>query len=194
MNIRNMTIMLVPAMLLLASCTGTSGTSNHSNEASQREIQNTNEALDLLNQQIAHSIQSYKIQDPSPKILEDPKVVMFPDRMRVTIRPYRMITPRQMSGALCGIEINGQSIDTLGVGELEVYTCDKLIEIGPLPSAGTSRRIGLIYDASSPNAEVRTALVLIGDGENWRLDPESPGRFDGEPAAKSIKALAKALK
>jgi len=97
------------------------------------------------------------------------------------------------SGAQCGVVISGQRIEIIGVGDMEVYTCDGFVEAGPLPPIDNAERIGLIYDVSSPNVAFRTAVILVHDSKGWSLDAESLGRFDGLPEAKSVRTLAKTL-
>ena len=48
----------------------------------------------------------------------------------------------------------------IGVDDTDAYTGGTLAAAGALPADGRRRRIGLIYDVSSPNARFRTAAVL----------------------------------
>lgn len=119
----------------------------------------------------------------------------WPDGRALRLAPYRIDAARGLSTARCGVEIAGRRVDTIGVGEAEAYTCNALVEAGPLPpDADGHRRIGLIYDVSSPNAAFRTAIVLVDAAGAWAVDPETPARFDDTPQARSIDALAAALR
>lgn len=120
--------------------------------------------------------------------------IAFDNGTTARLRTSRTQTPGRLSSAQCGVEIGGQSIATIGAGDLDAYTCDHLVEAGALPSAADVRRVGLIYAVSSPNAHFRTALVLVETGTIWRLDPASLGKWDDTPAARSLGSLAAALK
>ncbi|MCD9031368.1 hypothetical protein LDO32_06460 [Luteimonas sp. Y-2-2-4F] len=123
-----------------------------------------------------------------------PADLRWPDGRTLRLAPYRTDASRGLSAAHCGVEIAGRRVDTIGAGEAEAYTCNALVEAGPLPpDAGGGRRIGLIYDVSSPNAAFRTAIVLVEAAGGWTVDPQTPARFDDTPQARSLAALAAAL-
>lgn len=138
-----------------------------------------------------------RAEKPAPKtaIQRDgkPLRMTFADGRGVRLQGFRRITLRGLSQSQCGVIIAGRQISTLGVDETEVYSCDGLIAAGVVPSAGQVRRVGLIYDASSPNAHFRTAVVLRDDG-GWHVDPAFAGRFDDAPEARSMAALRRALR
>lgn len=119
--------------------------------------------------------------------------VTFPDSRKVEVETFKVDAKHGLSNAQCGVIIGSQRIETLGSGDTETYTCDKFVEAGPLPPAESTARIGLIYDASSANASFRTAVILVQDGESWKVDAESLGEFDDSEASKSIEALAEAV-
>lgn len=119
--------------------------------------------------------------------------VRLTDGRQVKLRGFRQVGRSGLSQARCGVTITGRRVVTLGVGDTEVYSCDGLAAAGVVPPAGGVQRIGLIYDASSPNAEFRTAVVLREDG-GWHVDPAFAGRFDDTPASRSIGALRRALR
>ena len=53
-------------------------------------------------------------------------------------------------------------------------------------------RVGLLYDAESPNTALRTVALLRRDGGRWRVQPEATTVWDDLPA-KSWRAFATAL-
>lgn len=122
-----------------------------------------------------------------------PLRITFTDRSGVRLQGFRRVVRSGLSQSQCGVIIAGRQIATLGVGETEVYSCDGLIAAGVVPSAGRVKRIGLIYNASSPNAHFRTAVVLREDG-GWHVDPAFAGQFDDTPQARNMAALRRALR
>jgi len=89
--------------------------------------------------------------------------------------------------------ISGQRIGIIGVGELGVLICNRLVEAGPLPPLKGAQRIGLIYDVSTPNNTGRTAVILVQETKGWSLDVQTPNQFDDSPDFRSVRELAKAL-
>ncbi|PXA95554.1 hypothetical protein DMC47_19270 [Nostoc sp. 3335mG] len=133
-----------------------------------------------------------------PKIPDGPaRRIRFDDGSRVTLRGWRILAKFGLSDSLCGVRIGGQHLETIGGGKTDSYTCWKLVDAGALPSAGATRRIGLIYDVSGAapaSPTFRTAIILLGDRGGWRVDPDSLGTYDSTEAARSIRAFAKAVR
>lgn len=121
------------------------------------------------------------------------RAIRFSDGSTVQLQGLKIDVREGLSDGKCAVSIGDQRIDTVGSGELEVYTCGALVDAGALPPTGDARRIGLIYRVSSPNAQFQTALILIDQNGKWTLDAESAGAFDDAPEAKSIEALAKTV-
>ncbi|MEG3088183.1 hypothetical protein [Sphingomonas sp. PB4P5] len=122
------------------------------------------------------------------------RTVRLSDGTSVALTPWKLDAKSGLSDASCGVTIGGQRIATIGSGDSDTYTCGALIDAGALPPAGATPRIGLIYRVSSPNAAFSTAIVLLGGAGGWQVDPDSIGTYDDSPAAKSIAALATALR
>lgn len=119
------------------------------------------------------------------------------DGTEVSLRGWKINGKFGLSHGLCGVRIGKQRLETIGGGKTDSYTCVELIDAGALPSTRTGRRIGLIYNVSSPSPPMptyQTAVVLLGDGAGWRVDLDRLGTYDGTPAASSIRALAKAVR
>ncbi|MEN3749905.1 hypothetical protein TPR58_22220 [Sphingomonas sp. HF-S3] len=133
-----------------------------------------------------------------PKIPDGPaRRIRFDDGSRVTLRGWRILAKFGLSDSLCGVRIGGQHLETIGAGETDTYSCLELVDAGALPSAGSTRRIGLLYEVSgaAPSSPTfRTAIILLGDRTGWRVDPESLGTYDSTEAARSIRALARAVR
>lgn len=123
-----------------------------------------------------------------------PVTITLTDKRRVTLAGFRVVENRGLSAGQCGVTIDRQRLMTLGVDDTDAYSCDALVAAGILPPDGQRQRIGLIYDASSPNAHFRTAVVLREEGGRWRVDSGYAGKFDDTPAGRSIPALRRALK
>ncbi|MET0246008.1 MAG: hypothetical protein ABW182_04595, partial [Sphingomonas sp.] len=123
--------------------------------------------------------------------------IRFDDGTQVSLRGWKINGKFGLSHGLCGVRIWKQRLETIGGGKTDSYTCVELIDAGALPSTRTSRRIGLIYNVSSPSPPMptyQTAVVFLGDGSGWRVDLDRLGIYDGAPAARSISALAKAVR
>lgn len=120
---------------------------------------------------------------------DKPLGIRFADGSSVKLVASRRDSKRGLSHAACAITVDRQRIETIGSGDTEVYTCDRLRAAGRLSSVGKARQIGLIYAVSSPNAAFNTALILIDRGGHWMLDAKSVGAYDDTPAARSIAAL-----
>ncbi len=123
-----------------------------------------------------------------------PLTITLTDKRRVTLAGFRVVENHGLSAGQCGVTIDRQRLMTLGVDDTDAYSCDALVAAGILPPDGQRQRIGLIYDASSPNAHFRTAVVLREEGGRWQVDPGYAGKFDDTPAGRSIPALRRALK
>lgn len=122
------------------------------------------------------------------------RTVKLADGQAVTIEPFRMVKKQGLSDSQCGIAIAGQRLMTMGAGETEVYTCYELIGAGALPADRGVARMGLLYDVGSPNASFSTAVILRREPTGWAVDESRAGEFDDRPEAKSIEALAKAVR
>jgi hypothetical protein len=112
----------------------------------------------------------------------------------ITLTPFRTVEKSGLSDSQCGVTIDGQRLMTMGAGETEVYTCYRLTGAGALPADGAVPRIGLLYDVGSPNAQFATAVILRKEAASWAVDEARAGEFDSKPEAKSLEALAKALR
>jgi hypothetical protein len=122
------------------------------------------------------------------------RTVALPPGKPVTLTPVRIRAEGPGVSYRCGLRIGGQTLVTIGTGDTEAYGCSGLVDAGALTAKGGARRIGLLYDVSSPNAEFRTALVLVEGSGGWAVDPESVGKWDDAPAARSLAALRKAAR
>lgn len=112
----------------------------------------------------------------------------------IALAPFRTVEKQGLSDSQCGVTIDGQRLVTMGEGETEVYTCYKLTGAGALPADGAVPRIGLLYDVGSPNAQFATAVILRKEVAGWAVDESRAGEFDSKPAAKSLEALANAVR
>lgn len=90
------------------------------------------------------------------------------------IEPFRVLQGQALSNAQCGVRIGGQRVLTLGAGDLDAYTCVHLREVRALPTG----KVGLLYDAESPNAALVTAVVLRRAGNQWVVMPEATTIWD----------------
>lgn len=115
------------------------------------------------------------------------------DGRAIKLQSMRREALSGVSRAQCAVTVAGRQVATLGIGETDTYTCNGLIAAGVVPPAGNVQRIGLIYDAGSPNAQFRTALVLRDD-KGWHVDPAFAGRFDDTPAGRTMAGLRRALR
>ena len=98
-----------------------------------------------------------------------------------------------LSGSQCGVLLDRQRMLTLGANELDVYTCYRLIEAHPLPITDEHARVALLYDAGSPNADFRTAVLLqSGVDGHWHVDASATGTYDDLPK-KNWRAFEAAL-
>lgn len=132
-----------------------------------------------------------------PALAEAPSAsykVTLKDNSVVEIVPYKEPKKAGLSDARCGVLVADQKIETLGSGDTDTYICNGFVVAGALPEKDGVERIGLIYDAASPNAEFRTAVILFKGDDGWKVDVESLGEFDDTDAALSIEALANAAK
>ena len=112
----------------------------------------------------------------------------------VTVAPFRTVRKSGLSDSQCGVTIDGTRLMTMGEGETEVYTCYRLTGAGALRPDGAVARIGLLYDVGSPNARFPTAVILRKEQAGWTVDEARAGAFDDKPEAKSIDALARAVR
>lgn len=192
MTIRSTAVMVAAVSLALSGCSAPAGpprgtTNDMSAEPSSTPVNFTFPTIELA-------------EDPyaDPEKFDGPaRPIRFDNGTRVSVRGWKINGKFGLSSGLCGVRIGQQRLATVGGGKTDAYTCKRLVDAGPLPSAGTTRRIGLIYNVSGPSPPMptyQTAVILLGDGAGWRVDVDRLGTYDGTPAAKSISALAKAVR
>ncbi|MBR0653855.1 hypothetical protein [Plastoroseomonas arctica] len=94
---------------------------------------------------------------------------------------FRQLLPdgRPRAVLSCGVVLEArrrppQAMVTIGEGRTEVPHCHRLREAGILPSPAGTARLGLIYEASSPNAEGRALVILRRDGAagSWNTEDD----------------------
>ncbi|CCV09492.1 exported hypothetical protein [Mesorhizobium metallidurans STM 2683] len=70
----------------------------------------------------------------------------------VALTPFRIDGKQGFLDVQCGIVIERRRFTVIGAGDLEVYTCRRLVAAGSVPPIDGKVRIGLIYDVASPSA------------------------------------------
>jgi len=91
--------------------------------------------------------------------------------------------------AWCGVQLDAQTLTTIGRGATEAVSCEGLADAGALPDG----RIGLIYHTASPNARSLTAVVLVRGGQAWRVDEAATERLQ-DLAPANLSAVRQALR
>jgi hypothetical protein len=89
----------------------------------------------------------------------------------------------------CGVQVEGNTLEVIGVGQTEALSCDGLAAVG----AVSRGRIGLIYRASSPNAASVVAVVLTRNAGAWVIDERATEHLsDVSPA--TLAAMRRAIR
>ncbi len=126
----------------------------------------------------------------------EPLKVTFDDGTTISLSSF--FTPGRPPGfsdRWCVVKIESDSILTIGVDYFEALRCDGLIEAGALEHDGGKRRIGLIYESSSPNFDQRTPVVITQtSSDGWSVDPINFGSEKMDGAAQSIEELKQSMK
>ena len=124
-----------------------------------------------------------------------PRQIAFAAGERLTVTPLRIVGRKAGVVAECAVRIGGREIVTIGAAgsPTEALICDRLAEIGALPPIGERRRLGLIYNAGSPNTEFRAPVVLVEATDGWAVDEPAFERFDGNNQALTITRMAEVL-
>ena len=122
--------------------------------------------------------------------------IAFEGGESLAIEPVRITGRKPGVVAECAVRITGRVIVTIGEAgsKTEVFECHRLLALGAVPSDQGRRRLGLIYEAGTPNAMFRTPVVLTEQADSrWLFDEAAFERFEGTPATRSIRAMAKVL-
>ena len=97
----------------------------------------------------------------------------------IQLTPFRVMQKSGLSDSQCGILVDGQRLLTLGAGDLDAYTCLEIVDVKALPSTKAGPRLGLRYEAASPNTSLQTATVIVRDADGrWAVVPEATTTFE----------------
>jgi hypothetical protein len=140
----------------------------------------------------------------TPKADHAPVTVKLGKEDSVALTPVRFAPAPGQSQAVntnwCGVILRSpgfppQGTVTIGTGSTEALSCNGVDEIGVVPASGSSARIGLIYQTTSPNASSRTPVILVRDPKSrrWTVADELSEKMAELPGRASLASLRRAL-